>query len=160
MSPLSSEERVGLADESSELIRQLMTEKGPNAMTAMLGSLEPHVYRSLKASLEKPEEQDEWPNRDQLLAQVLQESAPKPDRSVAALQLSGEIQRTGVGLKPAELQKVNALFIKLEQQLELELRETLASLVGVNKPDARTVGEIFLKFAPPSGIYESIQKKQ
>ena len=137
-----------------------MTEKGPNAMTAMLGSLEPHVYRNLKASLEKPEEQDAWPNRDNLMGQVIQESLPKSDRSIAAMQLSAEIQRTGVGLKPAELQKVNALFMKLEQERELELRKGLASLVGVNKPDARTVGDIFLKFAPPSGIYESIQKKQ
>ena len=160
VSPLTSEERVGYADEASELIRQLMTEKGPNAMKAMLGSLEPHVYRTLKASLDQPEEQEEWPNRNNLLAQVLQDSAPKPDRTVAALQLSAEIQRTGVGLKPAELQKVNELFMKLEQERELELRKGLASLVGVNKPDARTVGEIFLKFAPPSGIYESIQKKQ
>ena len=100
------------------------------------------------------------PARKDLLERVLQSSLPKPERAAAALELSGEIQATGLKLSQAELQKVNRLFLTLEQKGELEILKGLAPLVGVNKPDRRTVSEIFLKFAPLGDNYESIQKTQ
>ncbi len=158
--PLTTDQRVEYSNEASHLLGQLIAGKRPNSMTAMLGSLEPHIYKSLKASLPPSEPIEKRPARKDLLERVLQSSLPKPERAAAALELSGEIQATGLKLSQAELQKVNPLFLTLEQKGELEILKGLAPLVGVNKPDRRTVSEIFLKFAPLGDNYESIQKKQ
>lgn len=162
VSPLTTVERVNYATQASALLSRLASEKGPNAMTAMLGSLDPHVYRSLKvrsgastlAPVPTPDELGD------LAGRVLQESLPAPERIKAAQKLAGLIQKSGVDAPAEQAQKIDELFLKLGQGGDKQLREGIAALVGVNKPDASTVADIFKKFAPLAEIYESIQKTE
>ena len=159
--PLTSAERLAYAQKASELLSRLVAEKGPNAMTAMLGSLDPHVYRTLKAmnapSAERPAQSAQA--RGALFAKVVQDSRPEAERIAAAAELTAEIQKTGLGLPADQVKRLNELFLQLKSDKK-PLREGLAELVGVNKPDRATVAAIFKKFAPLAEIYEEIQKSE
>lgn len=159
--PLSAAERLAYAKEASQLLSRLVSEKGPNAMTAMLGSLDPHVYRTLKAmnapSEERPAQSAQA--RDGLFAKVAQDSLPEAERIAAAAELSSEIQKSGYGLSADQARKINEIFLQLKSDKK-PLREALSQLVGVNKPDQSTVAAIFKKFAPLAEIYEEIEKSE
>lgn len=161
ISPLSSTERLAYANEASQLLSRLVAEKGPNAMTAMLGSLDPHVYRTLKAmnapSDQRPAQSPQA--RAALFAKVAQDSLREEQRIAAAVELSSEIQKSGYGLPADQVRKINEIFLKLKSDKK-PLREALSQLVGVNKPDRATVAAIFQKFAPLAEIYEEIEKSE
>ena len=89
----------------------------------------------------------------------MQDSRPEAERIAAAAELTAEIQKTGLGLPADQVKRLNELFLQLKSDKK-PLREGLAELVGVNKPDRATVAAIFKKFAPLAEIYEEIQKSE